>query len=66
MTEEWISCPTCHGEGEVDMEWIDGEHFVSGSGRQCPTCEGDMAIEPDDPRLLTSTQPVPSTPGGTP
>lgn len=56
MSEEWIKCPTCKAEGEVDMEWI-GKKFVSGSGRTCPTCKGDMAVEPDDPSSEESVCP---------
>lgn len=48
LPDEWIACPTCHAEGEVDMEWIDADHFVSGSGKTCPQCDGAMAIENED------------------
>lgn len=49
--DEWITCPECEAEGEVDMEGEDGlpwngsGRFVSGSGRTCPLCRGDMGFD---------------------
>lgn len=44
MANEWITCPRCKGEGQVEMEWI-RKRFVAGSGSTCPLCKGAEGFE---------------------